>query len=243
MPRLHVNIDHVATLRQARRGAEPSPIDAAAVCEAAGARGITVHLREDRRHIQDADVAALRRSVRTLLNLELAATDEMVAIACAVEPDEACIVPERREELTTEGGLDLRGARAALARQIPRLKAAGIAVSLFVDPDQAAADAAAELGADFVEFHTGRYAHAAPGAEREAELARLIRAAERAHARGVRVNAGHGLDLDNVGPIARLPHVEELNIGYSIVCRAVFVGLERAVRDMLARIEAAAVAR
>ncbi len=238
MPRLHVNIDHVATLRQARRGAAPDPVEAAAVCEAAGASGITVHLREDRRHIQDADVLALRRSVRGLLNLEIAATEEMTRIACDVRPDEACIVPERREELTTEGGLDLSASRAALQRQIPRLKAAGILVSLFVDPDEAAADASAELGADFVEFHTGRYAHAV-GAAKEVERARLERAALRATARGLRVNAGHGLDLENVGPIARLPQVEELNIGYSIVCRAVFVGLERAVRDMHERIQAA----
>ena len=239
MPRLHVNIDHVATLRQARRGDAPRPVEAAAVCEAAGATGITVHLREDRRHIQDADVVALRASVRTLVNLEIAATDEMMAIACEIRPDEACIVPERREELTTEGGLDLRGARAALERQIPRLKRAGILVSLFVDPDEAAAVAAADLGADFVEFHTGRYAHA-QGSDREIERARLERAALRAHALGLRVNAGHGLDLDNVAPIARLPPVEELNIGYSIVCRAVFTGLERAVREMRECIESAA---
>lgn len=239
MPRLHVNIDHVATLRQARRGVAPDPVAAAAACEAAGAHGITVHLREDRRHIQDADVHALRASVRTLLNLELAATEEMTAIACAIRPDEVCIVPERREELTTEGGLDLRGSRAALERQIPRLQQAGILVSLFVDAEEAAADAAAGLGADFVEFHTGRYAHAA-GAARERERVRLERAAQRAHARGLRVNAGHGLDLDNVAEIARLPHVEELNIGYAIVCRAVFVGLERAVREMRERIESAA---
>ena len=239
MPRLHVNIDHVATLRQARRGVAPSPLEAAAACEAAGARGITVHLREDRRHIQDADVRALRASVRTLLNLELAATEEMTAIACDVRPDEACIVPERRAELTTEGGLDLRSARAALERQIPRLQDAGVLVSLFVDPDESAADAAAELGADFVEFHTGSYAHAA-GSAREAERARLERAARRAPERGLRVNAGHGLDRDNVAAIARLPHVEELNIGYSIVCRAVFVGLDRAVREMIERIESAA---
>lgn len=239
MPRLHVNIDHVATLRQARRGVVPSPLEAAAACEAAGARGITVHLREDRRHIQDADVHALRASVRTLLNLEIAATDEMTAIACEVRPDEVCIVPERRAELTTEGGLDLRSARAALERQIPRLKDAGVLVSLFVDPDEGAADAAAALGADFVEFHTGSYAHAT-GAAREVERARLERAARRAHERGLRVNAGHGLDLENVAAIARLPHVEELNIGYSIVCRAVFVGLDRAVREMIERIDSAA---
>jgi len=238
VPRLHVNIDHVATLRQARRGDAPRPVEAAAACEAAGASGITVHLREDRRHIQDADVHALRASVRTLLNLEIAATEEMTSIACEIRPDEACIVPERREELTTEGGLDLRGSRAALERQIPRLKNAGILVSLFVDPDEAAADAAAELGADFVEFHTGRYANAV-GAEHEVERARLERAAIRAHARGLRVNAGHGLDLENVAPIARLPHIEELNIGYAIVCRAVFTGLEHAVREMLERIQAA----
>jgi pyridoxine 5-phosphate synthase len=239
MPRLHVNVDHVATLRQARRGAEPDLVRAAGVSEQAGATGITVHLREDRRHVQDRDVHALRQAVTTLLNLEMAATEEMTAIACATRPDEVCIVPERREELTTEGGLDVRAAAPALRRSIPRLRAEGILVSLFVSPDAAAVDGAAELGADFVELHTGAYAHAGAAA-RAAELARLHAAAERAHARGLRVNAGHGLDLDNVAPIAHLPHVEELNVGYAIVCRAVFVGLERAVRDMAESIRRAA---
>lgn len=239
MPRLHVNVDHVATLRQARRGAEPNLLRAAAICEQAGATGITVHLREDRRHVQDQDVRDLRRAVTTLLNLEMAATEEMTAIACAVRPQEVCIVPERREELTTEGGLDVAAAAPALQRAVPRLRAAGIAVSLFISPDAAAVDGAAALGADFVELHTGAYAHAA-GAAREGELARLAAAAARAHARGLRVNAGHGLDLANVAPIARLPHVEELNVGYSIVCRSVFVGLEQAVREMAEAIRRAA---
>ncbi len=239
MPRLHVNIDHVATLRQARRGTAPDPVEAAAACERAGADGITVHLREDRRHIQDHDVRALRHAVKSLLNLEMAATEEMAAIACEVLPDEVCIVPERRQELTTEGGLDVAAARPALARIVPRLRADGIQVSLFVSPERAAVEAAAAAGAQIVELHTGAYAHAQPPA-RAAELARLAAAAERAHALGLRVNAGHGLDLANVADVARLPHLEELNIGYAIVCRAIFTGLERAVREMADAIRGAA---
>jgi len=238
MPRLHVNIDHVATLRQARRGADPDTVAAAAACERAGAAGITVHLREDRRHIQDEDVRRLRASVATLLNLEMAATEEMTAIACAIRPDEVCIVPERRQELTTEGGLDVAAARGALERTIPRLRQAGIAVSLFVAPQREPVALAAQLGATIVELHTGAYAHA-EGAARSEELRRLTEAARQAHDLGLRVNAGHGLDCANVGPIARLPHVEELNIGYSIVCRALFIGLESAVREMAAAIRAA----
>jgi pyridoxine 5-phosphate synthase len=239
MPRLHVNIDHVATLRQARRGTQPDPTAAAGICELAGAAGITVHLREDRRHIQDQDVRALRLAVRGVLNLEMAATEEMATIACEVLPDEVCIVPERREELTTEGGLDVGASRAALATIIPRLKREGIAVSIFISPNRASVEAAAQADADIVELHTGAYAHA-PAGRRESELALLAEAARVAHGCGLRLNAGHGLDLDNVGLIAHLPHVEELNIGYSIVCRAVFVGLETAVREMVERIRAAA---
>jgi pyridoxine 5-phosphate synthase len=239
MPRLHVNIDHVATLRQARRGREPDPIEAAAICERAGATGITVHLREDRRHIQDEDVRRLRQSVRTLLNLEMAATEEMTAIACALRPDEVCIVPEHRQELTTEGGLDVAAARPALERTIPQLRQAGIAVSLFVAPDADAIALAARLGATIVELHTGAYAQGSGAAQAE-ELRRLVAAALQAHDLGLRVNAGHGLDCANVGPIARLPHVEELNIGYSIICRALFIGLDAAVREMHAAMRAAA---
>ncbi len=238
MPRLHVNIDHVATLRQARHSTQPDPTAAAGICERAGAAGITVHLREDRRHIQDHDVRALRHAVRGVLNLEMAATEEMATIACEVLPDEVCIVPERREELTTEGGLDVAASRTALAAIIPRLKSEGISVSIFISPDCASVEAAAQAGADIVELHTGAYAHA-PSGRRESELARLVKSARAAHGCGLRVNAGHGLDLDNVGPVARLPYAEELNIGYAIVCRAVFVGLETAVREMAERIRAA----
>lgn len=239
MPRLHVNIDHVATVRQARRGAEPDPVAAAVLCELAGAQGITVHLREDRRHIQDRDVRILRQTVRTVLNLEMALTDEMVAIALEVQPDEVCLVPEKRQELTTEGGLDAPAQLDRLNQEVPRLREAGIKVSLFVDPLPEALDAAAECGADFVELHTGAYANAGGEADRENERKRLETAARYAHDQGLRVNAGHGLDYENVGPVAALPFVEELNIGHAIVARAVLVGLDQAVREMADRVLAA----
>jgi len=239
MPRLHVNIDHVATLRQARQGQEPDPILAAGLCELAGANGITVHLREDRRHIQDRDVRLLRETVKTLLNLEMAWTEEMRAHALAIKPEQVCVVPESRQELTTEGGLDAVALEATLSEGIPALHAVGIEVSLFVDPDPEAIEAAARAGADFVELHTGAYANAR-GAQRDNELKRLETAANYAHSLGLRVNAGHGLDYDNVLPVAQLPHVEELNIGYSLVCRALYVGLDQAVREMQDRILAAA---
>jgi pyridoxine 5-phosphate synthase len=239
MPRLHVNIDHVATLRQARKNDEPDPVLAAGLCELAGANGITVHLREDRRHIQDRDVRLLRETVKTMLNLELAWTEEMRANALEVKPDQVCVVPESREEVTTEGGLDTVDLEATLTEGIPAMQQAGIEVSLFVDPDPDILEAAARAGADFIELHTGAYANSR-GAARENELKRLETACNYAHSLGLRVNAGHGLDYENVLPIAQLPHLEELNIGYAIVCRSLYVGIDQAVREMQDRILAAA---
>lgn len=234
MPRLHVNVDHVATVRQARRVTRPDPVEWAVLCEKAGAQGITCHLRKDRRHIVDADLPRLRERVTTLLNLECSLDEEMIGVALASGADQACLVPENRAEITTEGGLDVVKERARLAVVVPRLKQRGIEVSLFVDPDRPQLDAAAELQADYVELHTGCYANA-EGAERGRELERLIEAALHAHALGLRVNAGHGLDYDNVGPIAGLPHVKELNIGHAIVGRALFVGVDAAIKQMIAR--------
>lgn len=236
MPRLHVNVDHVATVRQARRESFPDPVAWALACLAAGAHGITCHLRKDRRHIQDADVAALRAAVPSVLNLETSLDAEMLALATRSRADAFCLVPENRQEVTTEGGLDVRAERARLVEAIPALAEAGGLVSLFVDPDLAQLDAAREVGAPFVELHTGSYAHA-EGAARAAELERLRAAAAHAGRIGLRVNAGHGLDLGNVGPIAALPGVEELNIGFALVARAIHVGVAEAVREMLAAIE------
>ena len=234
MPKLGVNIDHVATLRQARGVAYPDPLAAAHAVETGGGDGITVHLREDRRHIQDADVVALRKDLRIGLNLEMAATDEMVGIALRVRPDDVCLVPERRAELTTEGGLDVVGQRAALANVVGRLTDGGLRVSLFIDPDSAQIDASAELGAAAVELHTGRYCEPLTAEAIAAELAQLRAAAVHALGRGLVVNAGHGLRYDNVTPIAALPGMDTLNIGHSIVARAVFVGMEAAVAEMRA---------
>jgi pyridoxine 5-phosphate synthase len=236
---LHVNIDHVATLRQARGTRYPDPVWAASLCELAGAAGITVHLREDRRHIQDRDVELLRKTVRGTLNLEMAATQAMLERALAIRPDIVTLVPERREERTTEGGLDLIGTQQAeLGAAIAALKAAGIAVSVFIAPESAQLRAAERLKVPRVELHTGSYCDAtltAGQAEREgAELERLAHAAEEAVGLGLHVAAGHGLDYNNVRAVAALPGVEELNIGHAIVARAVLVGLDRAVRDMLA---------
>ena len=231
MPRLHVNIDHVATLRQARREAFPDPVEWALRAEAAGALGITCHLRQDRRHIQDADVARLRERIATRLNLELSLAPEIVEIALTSGADAFCLVPENRAEVTTEGGLDVRGEAARLAETVPALAARGGEVSLFIDPDPAQVRAAAEVGAQFIELHTGRYA-LSRGAEREAEFARLTRAGALARELGLRLNAGHGLDYDNAGPVAALEGVEELNIGFAIVAEAVFSGVERAVSRM-----------
>jgi pyridoxine 5-phosphate synthase len=228
---LGVNIDHVATLRQARGGRSPDPLLAALVAEQWGADAITLHLREDRRHIQDRDVAALRGALQTRMNLEIAATDEMLAIAERTQPADACLVPERRLEVTTEGGLDVAGQQRKIAEACARLAAAGIRVSLFIDPDEAQVDAGARAGAPVVELHTGAYAMA-HGEERPRELARLASAARRATAAGLVVNAGHGLDYHNVQPVAALSEIAELNIGHAIVSRAVVSGLGPAVAEM-----------
>ena len=234
MLKLGVNIDHVATLRQARYKAagggaipEPDPVWAAAEVELAGAHGITVHLREDRRHMQDRDVRLLRQTIRTRLNLEMADVPEIAAIAEEIRPDEVCLVPEKRAEITTEGGLNVTG--KSLPRTIERLKKTGIVVSLFIDPDPKQVRAAADVGADFIELHTGAYANGRAG-----EVDRLIAAAELAHKLGLRVNAGHGLNYQNTRGILVVPHLETLNTGHSIISRAVFVGLRQAVREMLA---------
>ncbi len=236
-PRLHVNVDHVATVRQARRANDPDPVPFALTCEQAGAAGITVHLRKDRRHIQDHDVLRLRKQVKSFLNLELSLDPGIVAFALECRADGFCIVPENRQEVTTEGGLDAVSERGRLSSLVPKLVDAGGLVSLFVDPEEDQLRATRDLGAEFVELHTGTYANAA-GDERSAELGRLIRASETALSLGLRVNAGHGLDLLNVAPIAQLPGVEELNIGHSIVARSLMVGASEAVREMLAAIQA-----
>ena len=228
--RLYINIDHVATVRQARRTDEPDPLEAARLAEAAGADGITVHLREDRRHMQDADVEALAPAVR-VLNLELATSADVLALACRLRPYQATIVPERREEITTEGGLDLRRPNPRLRETIRRLDEAGARVSLFIDPDAAALDAAKDLGVPAVELHTGRYAHT--WRESEAALDELRRAARHAADMGLFVHAGHGLTYRNVIPVAAIPEIEELNIGHSIVSRAVMAGMRTAVEEML----------
>ena len=243
MTKLSVNVDHVATIRQARRTVEPDPVWAAALCELAGADGITVHLREDRRHIQDRDVEILRRTVRSKLNLEMSVNEQIVAVAERIAPDQATIVPEHREEVTTEGGLDVTGNRERIRDVVARLKAKGIVVSLFVDPDPTQLDAAKDSGADTVELHTGRYAAVKSGQAREAELAALTRAGEQARDSGLGLNAGHGLTVWNVAPVAAIEGMEELNIGHSIVARAVFVGLTEAVREMKEIIVRASAAR
>jgi pyridoxine 5-phosphate synthase len=231
--RLGVNVDHVATLRQARRAIYPDPVTAAALAEAAGAGQITIHLREDRRHIQDRDLKLLRETCQTVLNLEMAATQEMVKIAYEVKPDLVTLVPERREELTTEGGLDVTGQRDALAQVIRHLKDGEIQVSLFIDSDLDPVRAAHRLDADRVELHTGRYCEARNGRERSRELTRVVDAARAASKLGLGVAAGHGLNYENVEAIARVQEIDELNIGHAIVARAVLVGMDRAVRDML----------
>lgn len=232
MIRLGVNIDHVATVRQARRGHEPDPVAAAILATLGGADGITIHLREDRRHIQDRDVYRLRESVATRLNLEMACYDEIVAIALKVKPDEATLVPEKRQELTTEGGLDVIATEPATRSAVERLKSSGIPVSLFIDPDLAQVDQAKKLGADAIEFQTANYSEAVGAIAIARELAKLERATAHAVGLGLHVHMGHGLNYQNVKSIVRIAGVEELNIGHSIVSRAVLVGLERAVRDM-----------
>ena len=228
---LGVNIDHVATLRQARGTSYPRPAEAAYVAERAGADSITVHLREDRRHIQDHDLDEINEIMKTHMNLEMAVTDEMIAVAKRVSPSDVCLVPEKREELTTEGGLDVASQGDRIAAACAELAAAGIRVSLFIDPDRAQIDAAAAAGAPVVELHTGRYADT-EGDEQAAELERIADAARYGHEKGLVINAGHGLHYQNVKPIARIPEVVELNIGHAIVARAVFDGLAGAVIEM-----------
>ena len=242
MLKLGVNIDHVATLRQARykgmEQGEPSPVEAAMICEAAGAHGITVHLREDRRHIIDRDIREVRQAVKTRMNLEMANTPEMVGIALDVKPHIICVVPERREEVTTEGGLDAAGHWRDLKETCQRMNDAGIEVSLFITPDPKQVEAAAKIGAQFIELHTGAYAeHYLQKRERNIELERLIAAAQQAHAAGVRVNAGHGLNYRNLALLHTVPHMVELNIGHSIISRSITTGLEKAVKDMLVLLE------
>lgn len=238
MLKLGVNIDHIATLREARyrgRGpGEPDPIEAARVCEAAGAHGITAHLREDRRHIQDRDVWKLRETVRTRLNLEMANAPAIIGIAEKLKPDIVCVVPERRQEITTEGGLDAAAQLSALAETQQRMNAAGIEVSLFIAPDTKQVEAAAQIGSQFIELHTGAYAESFHDTKnREHELQRLVSAAELAHQLGLKVNAGHGLNCENLPALFRVPHLVELNIGHSLISRAVFTGLHAAVTEML----------
>jgi pyridoxine 5-phosphate synthase len=230
--RLGVNIDHVATLRQVRGTRYPDLVQAARVCEVAGATGITIHLREDRRHIQDQDVFALRKSIQTRLNLEMANHPDIVAVALKVKPDEVCLVPERRRELTTEGGLDVAGQARRLRPTIQRLSEAGIEVSLFIAPDPRQIEATARLGAPVIELHTGTYCDLTGAAARQ-ELKRLCEGARLAHSLGLIVNAGHGINTDNARGILDIPFLNTLNIGHSIICQAVFVGLNRAVKEML----------
>ena len=229
---LGVNIDHVATLRNARGTSYPDPVLAAGLAEQAGADGITIHLREDRRHITDRDVEILRQTLQTPMNLEMAVTDEMLDIACRIKPHFVCLVPEKRTEVTTEGGLDVAGQLAKVQAAISRLAAVGTQVSLFIDADHVQIDAAVAVGAPYIEIHTGRYADATSTAEQLEELARIQEAARYAHGLGLRVNAGHGLHYHNVKPIAAIPEMEELNIGHAIIGRAVFEGLPAAVAEM-----------
>jgi pyridoxine 5-phosphate synthase len=236
MTQLAINVDHVATLRQARGINEPDPVLAAGICELAGASGIVVHLREDRRHIQDRDVRLLRETVKTKLNLEMGANPEIIGIALNLKPDMITLVPEKRQELTTEGGLNVSGQKKKLAEVIDRMKKAGIPVSLFIDPESKQIAAAAEIGATFVEIHTGRYCDAASEAAREHEFDLVATAADQAFGLGLRVNAGHGLNYQNASRVAALDAIEELSIGHSVMARAIIVGLDQAVREMLALI-------
>lgn len=237
MPFLGVNIDHIATLRQARRGIEPEPVLAAKACEKAGADSIVVHLREDRRHINDSDVCLLRQTVRTKLNLEMSASEKIVEIACRVRPDQSTLVPEKREELTTEGGLDVVGNPEKIKAAVKRLSSCGIEVSLFIDPDKKQIKAAKDVGVGMIELHTGRYADAKSKIDQDKYFIEIKNSAKLGSSLGLIVNAGHGLNYNNVQRIAKLKEIEELNIGYSIICRSVFVGLERAVKEMKALIK------
>ncbi len=236
MPKLSVNVDHIATIRQARRGSEPDPAAAAVLAELSGAEGIIAHLREDRRHIQDRDLRLLREIVQTKLNLEMAATDELQRIALEVRPDFVTLVPEKREELTTEGGLEVASRLSFFQDYVGRIQQAGIPVSLFVDPDERQIAAAKKTGAKWIEIHTGAYANAMAEEERGKEFAKIAEAAKLAASLGLRAGAGHGLNYINVKRIAHIPEVEELNIGHSIISRAALIGMERAVREMLSSI-------
>ena len=236
---LGINIDHVATLRQARGTTYPDPVNAALICEQAGAEGITLHLREDRRHIQDDDVRRMRPVLKTHMNLEMAVTPEMVEFAKEIQPHHVCFVPEKRQEVTTEGGLDVVGHFEEVKAATQALSAIGCEVSLFIDADFAQIDAAVACGAPTIELHTGAYADAETAEAQQHELERIVKGAEYAASKGLIVNAGHGLNLDNVTPIAAIPHIHELNIGHSIIADAVFVGLAQAVQQMKAVIKAA----
>lgn len=239
MPHLAINVDHVATVRQARGTIEPDPVTAAAVCELAGAAGIVVHLREDRRHIQDRDVLLLRQTVKTKLNLEMGANKEIIQFALDLKPDMITLVPEKREELTTEGGLDLLSQKKKIAQTVKKMAARNIPVSIFIDPDPAQIKAASDIGATFVEIHTGKYCDALTDDSRDQEFQLIAAAAEEACRMGLRVNAGHGLNYQNTAPIAALESIDELSIGHAIISRAVFTGLDQAVREMLAIIREA----
>jgi pyridoxine 5-phosphate synthase len=237
MIKLGVNIDHIATIRQARKEKFPSVIKAASLCEKAGAQGITVHLREDRRHIQDRDVYDLRKAIKTKLNLEMAASEEIIDIALEIKPDYVCIVPEKRQELTTEGGLDVVKQSKKLEKAINKLKSAGIKVSLFINPDIEQVDVSANIGADCIELHTGKYAEIYKKSGRgskefDDEFGNILNASNRAAANNLILNAGHGLDYDNISDICRISNMNEFNIGFSIIAKSVFVGLENAVKEM-----------
>ncbi len=234
--RLYINIDHVATLRQARRGLEPDPVEAAAVCEAAGADGITAHLREDRRHMQDADIERLKRNVSTYFNLEMACVAEMLELARRLKPQQVTLVPERREEITTEGGLDITSEPSRIRNAIEALTDVGIRVSLFIDPTRSAVEQSKKLGVPAVELHTGSYSHRSDSKD---TIDALRDSARRGADLGLAIHAGHGLTVRNVAPVAAIPEIEELNIGHSIVSRSVFVGLDRAVKEMLEAMRAA----
>lgn len=236
MPKLGVNIDHVATIREARKTVEPDPVWAACICELAGCHSVVVHLRQDRRHISDRDLSILRKTVRTRLNLEMSTIKEIVDIACKIKPDQSTLVPERRAELTTEGGLNAAAAGLKLERVMTRLRKNGIKTSLFIDPDKKQINASKDSGVDFIEIHTGRYANARNERQRGYEIERIYETVQYAISIGLKVNAGHGLTYQNVKDIANIPGIEELNIGHSIISRAVLVGLDRAVREMLALI-------
>ena len=233
MIKLGVNIDHIATVRQARKSRVPDPVDAAVLCEHAGCDGIVCHLREDRRHIQDRDLAVLKETVKTKLNLEMALSEEIIEIALKIRPDQVTLVPEKREELTTEGGLDIARNLVAIKDNVKRFTNCGIPVSFFIEPDKSQIDASREAGGQFVEIHSGRYADAADAGTREEELNRIREAVDYSISIGLDVNAGHGLDYKNVAAICRIEGIEELNIGYSIIGRALFVGITRAVEEML----------